>query len=170
MPHHAAKGVVEEQLATVGTDWRVLQPCAYADNLDSEVREAVDSGQLRSAWGLIQPQSFVDVRDVAECAAVLLNEDGLDSGTYEVAGPEPLTAPDLAKRVTAVSGREVRAVDAPSPSDLDTYAGRCLTAMFDWYRAHGFVGSPRVATALLGRPPRSYTDHLAHFLRARTGR
>ena len=148
----------------------MLQPCAYADNLDAAVREALETGQLRSAWGLTQPQSFVDVRDVAECAAVLLTEDGLDSGTYEVTGPEPLTAPDLAERVTAVSGRKVIAVDAPASTDLDTYAGRCLQTMFDWYREHGFAGSPRVATALLGRPPRNYADHLGDLLGSGTGR
>lgn len=156
MPHHAAKDAVEEQLDAVGVRWRVLQPCAYADNLDDAVRQAAQTGQLRSAWGLTQPQSFVDVRDVAECAAVLLTEDGLDSGTFEVAGPEPLTALDVAERVAAVSGRAVRAVDAPASTDLDTYAGRCLRTMFDWYRVHELAGSARVATALLGRSPRSY--------------
>jgi uncharacterized protein YbjT (DUF2867 family) len=166
MPHHAAKDVVEERLDAVGIPWRVLQPCAYADNLDAAVRAAVDTGQLRSAWGLTQPQSLVDVRDVAECAAILLTEDGLDSGTYEVAGPEPLTAVDIADRVTAVSGRRVVPVDVPVPANLDTYAGYCLHTMFAWYRDHGFAGSPRVATALLGRPPRSYTDHLADILGA----
>jgi uncharacterized protein YbjT (DUF2867 family) len=170
MPHHAAKDAAEEQLDAAGIAWRVLQPCAYADNLDAAVRDAVDTGELRSAWGLTRPQSFVDVRDVAECAAVLLTEDGLDSGTYEVAGPQPLTAVDVAQRVTAVSGRPVAAVDAPASPDLGTYAGRCLQTMFDWYREHGLSGSPRVATALLGRPPRSYADHLADLLGHGAGR
>jgi hypothetical protein len=33
--------------------------------------------------------------------------------------------------------------------------------MFDHYRAHGFTGSPRVLEALLGRPARTYAQHLA---------
>jgi hypothetical protein len=33
--------------------------------------------------------------------------------------------------------------------------------MFDHYRAHGFTGSPRVLTDLLGRPPRTFAEHLA---------
>jgi hypothetical protein len=32
--------------------------------------------------------------------------------------------------------------------------------MFAEYRAHGFTGSPRVLTALLGRPPRTFAEHL----------
>jgi hypothetical protein len=33
--------------------------------------------------------------------------------------------------------------------------------MFDHYRAHGFTGSPRVLEALLGRPARTFAEHLA---------
>jgi hypothetical protein len=61
-------------------------------------------------------------------------------------------------------GREVRAVDhvpdGPVPPPAD-YAAHCARLMFDHYRAHGFAGSPRVLEALLGRPARTYTDHLA---------
>ena len=38
MPHHAAKDRVEEALDASGLTWRVLQPCAYADNLHGAVR------------------------------------------------------------------------------------------------------------------------------------
>ncbi|WP_336033471.1 SDR family oxidoreductase [Geodermatophilus sp. FMUSA9-8] len=164
MPHHAAKDRVEEALDAVvagtGARWRVLQPCAYADNLDDAVAAAARSGELRSVWGLERAQSLVDLRDVAEAAAVLLTGDGLDSGTFEAAGPEELSAPDLARLAGAHLGREVTAVDADPPADDGSYARRCLRAMFAEYRAHGFTGSPRVLTALLGRPPRTFADHL----------
>ena len=160
MPHHAAKDRAEEALDAAGVPWRVLQPCAYADNLDDAVRTAAGTGELRSPWGLRQAQSLVDLRDVAEAAAVLLTEDGLDGGTFEAVGPAPLTAPDLAAAMGEHLGRPVTAVDTRVP-EQDDYAGRCLRAMFEWYRGHGFTGSPRVLTDLLGRPPRSYAEHLA---------
>ena len=40
MPHHAAKDRVEEALDAGGLAWRVLQPCAYADNLDGQLPAA----------------------------------------------------------------------------------------------------------------------------------
>jgi uncharacterized protein YbjT (DUF2867 family) len=164
MPHHAAKDRVEEALDTGGVPWRVLQPCAYAGNLDGQVAAAATTGILRSPWGLTQAQSLVDLRDVADAAAVLLTEDGLDGGTFEAVGPEPLTAPRIATLMAARLGREVTAVDAvpdgPVPPP-EAYAARCLRLMFDHYRAHGFTGSPRVLEALLGRPARSYSQHLA---------
>ena len=164
MPHHAAKDRAEEALDAGGPAWRVLQPCAYADNLDAALAGAARDGVLRSPWGLVRGQSFVDLRDVADAAVVLLTEDGLDGGTFEAAGPEPLTAPEVAARFADRLGRPVRAVDAvpdgPVPP-AGEYAARCARLMFDHYRAHGFTGSPRVLAALLGRPPRTLAEHLA---------
>jgi uncharacterized protein YbjT (DUF2867 family) len=163
MPHHAAKDRVEEALDASGLRWRVLQPCAYADNLDGQLAEVAATGTFRSTWGLTQAQSLVDLRDVADAAAVLLTEDGLDGGTFEAVGPEPLTARRIAELMAARLDRQVRAVDVvpdgPVPPLAD-YAAHCLRLMFDHYRAHGFTGSPRVLEALLGRPPRTYADHL----------
>jgi uncharacterized protein YbjT (DUF2867 family) len=163
MPHHAAKDRAEEALDASGLrSWRVLQPCAYADNLDGQLESVRRSGVLRSWWGLRTAQSLVDLRDVAAAAAVLLTEDGLDGGTFEAAGPEPLTAPDLAERIGRWLGEEVLADDViPGGEMPSSYAARCRRTMFDHYRAHGFAGSPRVLTDLLGRPPRTFDEHLA---------
>jgi uncharacterized protein YbjT (DUF2867 family) len=161
MPHHAAKDRVEEALDTSGLAWRVLQPCAYADNLHGQFAEVAATGTFRSAWGLTQAQSLVDLRDVAEAAVVLLTEAGLDRGTFEVVGPEPLTAPRIAALLGERMGREVRAVDAVADGPLpEEYAARCSRLMFDHYRAHGFTGSPRVLEGLLVRPPRTFVEHL----------
>lgn len=167
MPHHAGKDQAEEALDASGLrSWRVLQPCSYADNLDSQLGAARTSGVLRSFWGLRTAQSLVDVRDVGEAAAVLLTEDGLDGGTFEAAGPEALTAPRLAELIGEWLGDEVVADDVVPGGEVPTgYAARCQRTMFDHYRAHGFVGSPRVLTDLLGRPPRTFAEHLADLPR-----
>ena len=59
MPHHAAKDRVEEALDASGLRWRVLQPCAYADNLAAGLAEASATGLFRSPWGLERAQSLV---------------------------------------------------------------------------------------------------------------
>jgi len=162
LPHHAAKDRAEEALESSGVAWRVLQPCAYAQDLDAELPEVARTGVLRSLWGLRTAQSLVDLDDVAEAAAVLLTEDGLDGGTFEAAGPEPLTAPRIAELIGERLGREVVADDViPAGEQPSAYVARCRRAMLDHQRAHGFVGSPRVLTALLGRPPRTLAEHLA---------
>ncbi|GAB4079758.1 NmrA family NAD(P)-binding protein [Modestobacter muralis] len=164
MPHHAAKERVEEAVVGGGVPWRVLRPCAYADNLDAGLSDVAATGRFSSPWGLTRGQSLVDLRDVAEVAAVLLTEDGLDGGTFEVAGPEPLTAPAIAGLLAQRLDREVTAVDVvpdrPVPPVSD-YAAHCRRLMFDWYREHGFTGTPWALEALLGRPARTLADHLA---------
>src|SRR5688500_4155400 len=151
MPHHAAKDRVEEHLDRSGLAWRVLQPCAYADNLDGALPGVAATGRFPSAWGLDHGQSLVDVRDVADAAAVLLTEDGLDGGTFEAVGPESLTAGRIAELLADLLGRPVTPVDAvpdgPVPP-IEDYAAHCLRRMLDHYRAHGFTGSPCVLTAL----------------------
>jgi uncharacterized protein YbjT (DUF2867 family) len=163
MPHHAAKDRAEEALDASGLrSWRVLQPCAYADNLDGQLAAVQASGILRSYWGLRTAQSLVDLRDVAAAAAVLVTEDGLDGGTFEAVGPEPLTAPRMAELIGAHHGEEVVADDVIPGGEMPTgYVARCRRTMYDHYRAHGFTGSPRVLTDLLGRAPRTFAEHLA---------
>jgi uncharacterized protein YbjT (DUF2867 family) len=164
MPHHAAKDRVEEALDASGLAWRVLQPCAYADNLDAQLADVAAGGLFRSPWGLTMAQSLVDLRDVADAAVVLLTEEGLDEGTFEAVGPERLTAARIAELLAGRLGRAVTAVDAepggPVPPASD-YPAHCRRMMFDHYRAHGFTGSPRVLEALLGRPARTFAEHLA---------
>jgi uncharacterized protein YbjT (DUF2867 family) len=169
MPHHAAKDRVEEALDASGLAWRVLQPCAYGTNLDAAVAEAVATGRFASAWGLDTAQSLVDLGDVAEAAAVLLTQDGLDGGTFEAVGPEPLTAPRIADLLAGLVGREITAVDVPPDGPVPPpaeYAAHCRRRMLDHYRAHGFTGSPRVLEALLGRPTRTFGSHLQRLLPA----
>jgi uncharacterized protein YbjT (DUF2867 family) len=163
LPHHAGKDRAEEALDGSGLrSWRVLRPCAYADDTDGQLAEVQATGVLRSWWGVRTGQSLVDLRDVAAAAAVLLLEDGLDGGTFEAAGPEALTAPRLAELIGARLGQEVVADDVLPGGEVPTsYVARCLRTTYDHHRSHGFVGSPRVLSALLGRPPRSYAEHLA---------
>ena len=88
---------------------------------------------------------------------------GWFAGAEKGARPEA-TAPRIAEQLAHRLGRDVTAVDAlpdgPVPP-RSAYAEHCRRLMFDHYRAHGFTGSPRVLEALLGRPPRTFAQHLA---------
>src|SRR4051812_13554626 len=69
MPHHAAKDRVEEVLDASGLRWRVLQPCAYADNLDPQLAEAAAPGPFPRPRGPPRAQAPVDPRGGAAAGA-----------------------------------------------------------------------------------------------------
>ena len=165
MPHHWQKLRVEEVLDTLDLDYRTVQPSAYLDNIGRQAGSALATGRFVSPWGLDARLSYVDLRDVAEVAATLLTTDGLDRGTFELCGPQPLNAHDIAAALGCRLGRPVRAEDVrPAEGSPTDYAARCLTAMSDYYRKHGFIGSSVVLEALLGCRPRTLDDYVTTLL------
>jgi uncharacterized protein YbjT (DUF2867 family) len=144
MPHHWDKLRVEETIINSPLRWTILQPAPYVQNFKRPA-----DGVLRIAYRSDAPFSFVDLRDVAEVAATVLERDEFDYGIYELAGPEVLTIADIASGL----GASVERVDSDQ-------AGGRLSAMFAHYDLHGLVGNPAVLAMILGRPPTKALDAL----------
>jgi uncharacterized protein YbjT (DUF2867 family) len=144
MPHHWDKLRVEEAIFNSNLRWTILQPAPYAQNF-----KRPPDGVLRIAYRSDAPFSFVDLRDVAEVAATVLERDEFDYGIYELAGPEVLTVADIARGL----GASVERTDSAQ-------AGEPLSAMFAHYHLHGLVGNPAVLAMILGRPPTRALDAL----------
>ena len=166
MPHHAAKDRVEEYLDGVRPGLAGAPAVRLCRRLDAALPQIADTGRFPAGLGSASTvQSLVDVRDVADAAAVLLTEDGLDGGTFEAVGPESLTAvPDRrsggrAARPAGHPGRRGPGRTGAAGGGLPrpTAAGSCSTTT----GGTGSAGSPRVLTALLGRAPRTFAEHLA---------
>jgi uncharacterized protein YbjT (DUF2867 family) len=166
MPHHWAKAEVEGRLFESGLPFVSLQPGAYVQNIPVERVRA--EGTYRSPWGLEVAQSLVDLHDVAEVAARACLDDALLGGCYELVGPEPLTAPDIAAVLAGALDIAVDGVDVGSDgwagearaAGMSDFAVDCGVRMADHYREHGFSGSPVVLEALLGRPPTTLREAL----------
>ena len=63
------------------------------------------TGDGRRAW--------VDVRDVAAAAAVVLTSEGHEGRSYELTGPEALSDDGIAAIISQATGTEVKRVDPP---------------------------------------------------------
>ncbi|MEV4874892.1 NAD-dependent epimerase/dehydratase family protein [Streptomyces cyaneofuscatus] len=122
----AASEGVERLVLQSARGWPEAAPAENAVNEAPGLSTAV----LRSAWFaqnfsealLLHPllagevrlptgdglEAFVDTRDVAEVAAVLLTEEGHTEDVYEVTGPTLMTFGDAVARVAEVSGRDFR--------------------------------------------------------------
>ncbi|MFG1920624.1 SDR family oxidoreductase [Cryptosporangium sp. NPDC048952] len=153
MPHHWAKARSEELLLASSADWTILQPCAYAQNLQP-------APVLQVPYSVDARFAFVDLLDVAFVAARVLTESGHSYATYQLAGPELLSVSDVA----ALLGARAERVD-PNDWYLDTplrgYARDALGAMFLYYDAHGLPGNASTLATLLAREPTRMSEVLA---------
>lgn len=172
IPHFATKIPIERAVKESGIAWTILRPNNFYQN-DLWFREAI------VRYG-VYPQpigsagiSRVDVRDIAELAALALTEPGHDGVLYSVAGPEALTGDGVAETYSRHLGRAVRYAG----DDLEAFGAQARNMLPDWlvhdlkimyghFQKHGLIATAEeVATLerLLGHPPRRFDDFVAEL-------
>lgn len=105
VPHYA----VEKHLAARGTSRTLLRPGFFSQNLGGAYRHdiAVD-GRLFLPAGRGRV-AFVDIRDVAELAAIIFDEPTAHHGAeYTCTGPEAFSFEECARLLTDVIRRPIR--------------------------------------------------------------
>ena len=175
MPHHWNKSRVEESLFESGLAFTVIQPAAYMQNLLSGWKLITETGLLRNPYPVETRLSLVDLRDVAEAAAIVLTQRGHTGATYELTGTPPFTQTEVAEILSDALGRPVRAEAEP----LTAWEARARTAglsddqramlakMFDYYARHGLIGNPNILRWLLGREPTALAEFVRRSARER---
>jgi uncharacterized protein YbjT (DUF2867 family) len=105
VPHHA----VEAHLAARSDDWTVLRPGFFAQNLgDAYRRDIVEDDRLYVPAGRGRV-AFVDVRDVAEVAALAIVDSTSHSAkAYTLTGPAAVSFEEAAALLTTALGRRIR--------------------------------------------------------------
>lgn len=105
VPHHA----VEKHLAERDASHTLLRPGFFAQNLGAAYRSDIaDEGRLFLPAGRGRV-AFVDIRDVAELAAIIFEEPGAHRGAaYTCTGPEALSFEETARLMTDVIRRPIR--------------------------------------------------------------
>ena len=160
-----ANGGIEEHLERSGVPWVILHPSSYATNLLAGAAAVRDSGRLFVPAGDARV-SFIDPRDVAAVAAVVLTEPGHDRRTYTLTGPEAVTLDEFAKHLSAALGRTVEYVDVPGEaaraamleSGLPPWAADQIVAIWGEIR-RGVLSTPTdVVRVLTGREARTVAD------------
>jgi uncharacterized protein YbjT (DUF2867 family) len=164
MPHHWQKLRVEERLLKSGLCYTILQPTAYMQNVLTHWEQILEQGTYPVPYAVETRLSMVDLKDVAEAAAVVLTEPGHVGATYELVGTEAMSQIEAATILSQQLGRPVHAQVVPletwtqraRASGLGTYQVETLAKMFRYYECYGFWGNPRVLSWLLGRPPTTF--------------
>ncbi|MDA3935470.1 MAG: SDR family oxidoreductase [Actinomycetota bacterium] len=103
VPHHA----VEKALMRSTIGWTMLRPSFFMQNLTTtHLPDIRDRGKIIVPAGRGRT-SFIDARDIAAAAAVVLTEPGhLDTG-YALTGSEALGYAECASTLSEVTGRPI---------------------------------------------------------------
>jgi uncharacterized protein YbjT (DUF2867 family) len=112
--------------------------------------------------------SAVDIRDIAEAAAITLTSEGHYGKTYNLNGPEILSGPKTASIWSGLLGKEIRypgndmdAFEEQMRKRAPSWSAFDIRMMFQGYLERGFVAEPgdlETLTNLLGHGPRRYED------------
>jgi len=157
--NHAAKARVEEAILNSGLEYAFLHPARFFQNYLVSWRKLAETGRLVEPWSVKTRFSRVDYRDVAEVAAIALTEEGLLGGTYELCAEGIHDSEAVARLLTELLGRPIRA-ERSDPAQAAP-RGAPIGAMFRHYDSVGLVGNALTLRAILGRAPRT----LEHFFR-----
>jgi uncharacterized protein YbjT (DUF2867 family) len=167
VPHFAPKLAIESALREFDIPFTIVRPNYFIQN-DATLKDALTkTGIYPMPLGQVGI-SAVDIRDIAEAAAIALTSDGHFGKTYNLNGPEVLSGPKLASIWSGLLGKEIRyagddmdAFEAQMRKTAPSWSAFDLRMMFEGYLERGFLaedGDLELLTELLGHAPRRYED------------
>ena len=103
-------GDAEECLRKSGLPYTVIRPNFFMQNLLWMAAEiaARDAFSMPMGKGRV---GIIDVRDVARFVLTVLTQPGHENKTYEITGPELVSFHDIARQLSAATGRTIRYID-----------------------------------------------------------
>jgi len=164
LPHFGSKLGVEMALKASGIPYTILRPSNFFQNDYWQKDPLLKYGVYAQPLGNIGV-SRVDVRDIAEAAAIALTTTGHEGQTYDLVGPEAVTGEGTAE----VWGRALNRKIAYA-GDLDAWEQQSLQflppwAVFDFRHMYAFFQKNGLKASdaalarqmkLLGHAPRSF--------------
>jgi uncharacterized protein YbjT (DUF2867 family) len=167
VPHFASKFAMESALREFDIPFTIIRPNYFIQN-DATLKDALTkTGIYPMPLGQVGI-SAVDIRDIAEAAAIALTSDGHFGKTYNLNGPDVLSGPKIASIWSGLLGKEIRYAG----DDMDAFEQQMrktgpswsafdIRMMFEGYLERGFTaedGDLETLTKLLGHAPRRYED------------
>ncbi len=162
---------VEDKLKSTKISFTILRPNSFHQNVQTYFAPSIRAqGVFHSSMGNARV-SFLDVRDIAVVAAKSLAAGEHSGQTYELNGPEALTYPELAAKISKHSGRDVQYLDIPAEKQRKSMLDSGLPewqadALLDLqlYYVRGKGGKiDGLLEQLIGRPPITMDEFLAEF-------
>jgi uncharacterized protein YbjT (DUF2867 family) len=162
---------VEDKLKATKLAYCILRPNSFMQNVLTYYAPSIRAqGAFYGAMGNART-SYLDVRDIAVVAAKVLRGGEHDGKTYELNGPEALTYPEVAQKISQHAGIAAKYVDIPVDAQRKAMLDQGMpdwqvTALLDLqeYYTGGKAGTvDGVLQRLLGRPSITMDKFLAEF-------
>jgi len=176
LPHHHEKLKVEEILIESGLNYTIMHPGMYMQNILDLWKRIEQQKVYAVPFGTSTLLSMVDLEDVAEAASIVLTGNGHYASSYDLCGPEALSAVKIAEVLGIQLGSTIKAESIPIDIweqhargfGLGDYQVSTLSAMFRHYAQYGFQGNPNVLSWLLGRPTTSFAAFIERTIMLQT--
>jgi uncharacterized protein YbjT (DUF2867 family) len=165
VPHFASKLAIENAWREFDLPFTIIRPNYFFQNDETLKDPLTKAGVYPMPLGM-QGISTIDVRDIAEAAAITLTSDGHHGQTYNLNGPDVLSGPKIASiwsgllgKVIQYAGDNMDAFEQQMRQMAPSWSAFDIRMMFEGYLERGFVAEENdieVLTKLLGHPPRRY--------------
>jgi uncharacterized protein YbjT (DUF2867 family) len=167
VPHFAAKLAIENALREFDLPFTIIRPNYFFQN-DASLKEPLTKAGIYPMPLGSEGVSAVDIRDIAESAAIALTTDGHNGKTYNLNGPDVLSGPKVAAVWSELLGKDIQYAghdmnlfERQMRERMPSWMAFDLRMMFQSYLERGFSASDsdiEMVTNLLGHPPRRYYD------------
>lgn len=167
VPHFASKLAIESALRQFDVPFTVIRPNYFFQN-DATLKPVLLGAGIYPVPLGNPGISAVDVRDIAEAAAIALTNAGHEGKTYHLNGPEVLSGAKMAAVWSAALGKKIQytgedmdAFEEQMRQKAPSWSAFDIRMMFQGYLERGFIagdGDLETLTALLGHAPRRYQD------------
>src|ERR1700675_2181156 len=169
VPHFAAKSAVEQAIRAGGMPYTILRPGYFVQN-ERRLKPVLTGPGVYPIPAGNQGLAVVDVRDIAEAAAISLTEEGHQGKTYDLVSSEMLTGPGAAATWSKLLGKKITYA---GHGDFDGFEAQLrktgtpswvaydLRVMFQGYVERGLTNTEDQTArfaALLGRQPKTYSS------------
>jgi len=167
VPHFASKLAIEQAMREFDVPFTIIRPNYFFQN-DATLRDPLTKDGIYPMPLGQAGISAVDIRDIAEAAAIALTSGGHFGKTYNLNGPDLLSGPKIASIWSGLLDKEIRyagddmdAFEEQMSKRAPSWSAFDIRMMFQGYLERGFgaeAGDVETLTDLLGHKPRRYED------------
>ena len=169
-------GMEEKIIQESGIPYIFLRPSAFMQNFVTQFGHTIKTQNTIFAPAGNSKMSFIDVRDIAAMATMILNNNGIgqqhQSKAYDITGPQSLSYSHVAEILSNEIGRKIRYIDlreedarkALKEIDMNEWIIDVMMELYSITRAGYGSQTTSVVEDLTGRKPISFTQFAKDYV------